>query len=190
MSTPNQVEVLLSGIGGQGIQLAAKTLALAATREGMEVMLSASYGAEIRGGHSDATVCMAPTSLRALPIAPSASHALVMHDMSWSSVSDRLRQGGIAVVNSSLAPHAHFDRGTVVPVAADDLAASLDPPGNPSFFLLGAFAGFTGLVGHDALHEAMVSLVPRHRRTLLPANTVSLRAGYEAGRSLDVRSGS
>jgi len=42
-------EIYLSGVGGQGIQLAAKTLALAAMRGRRQVMLNAFYGFEMRG---------------------------------------------------------------------------------------------------------------------------------------------
>ena len=39
-----QVEVVLTGIGGQGVQLCAKTLAMAATAEGRQALLSAVIG--------------------------------------------------------------------------------------------------------------------------------------------------
>jgi hypothetical protein len=43
-------EILFTGIGGQGIQLAAQVLARAALAEGREVMLFGSYGGTMRGG--------------------------------------------------------------------------------------------------------------------------------------------
>ena len=54
-------EVLLTGIGGQGVQLAAKVLALAATQEGREVMWLGTYGGSMRGGNTDATICPSAT---------------------------------------------------------------------------------------------------------------------------------
>ena len=50
-------EVLFTGIGGQGVQLAAKVLALAATRDDREVMSLGTYGGTMRGGKTDATGC-------------------------------------------------------------------------------------------------------------------------------------
>src|SRR3954468_6266339 len=92
----------MTGIGGQGIQLCAKVLALAATNEGRHAMLSAHYGGEMRGGETEASVTVGDTTLRALPILPSTWSAFVMHPNHWPSVRDRLRPGGVAVVNSSI----------------------------------------------------------------------------------------
>src|SRR4051812_30733915 len=47
-------EVIATGIGGQGIQLAAEVLARAATAEGREVLMFGSYGGMMRGGNTDA----------------------------------------------------------------------------------------------------------------------------------------
>ena len=51
-------DLLLTGIGGQGIQLCAKTLALAGTAEGLDAMLTAHYGGQMRGGMTEATVVL------------------------------------------------------------------------------------------------------------------------------------
>ena len=45
-------EVIITGIGGQGIQLMAKVLAQAANRAGKQVMLFGIYGGMMRGGSS------------------------------------------------------------------------------------------------------------------------------------------
>ncbi|GAA0907585.1 hypothetical protein GCM10009558_096240 [Virgisporangium aurantiacum] len=72
-------EVIVTGIGGQGIQLLAKTLALAATRAGLHAMLSADYGGEMRGGPSKASVVVGDGPLHALPVLASAWSAIVAH---------------------------------------------------------------------------------------------------------------
>jgi 2-oxoglutarate ferredoxin oxidoreductase subunit gamma len=185
MSGTNQLEILMSGVGGQGIQLMAKTLALAATNTGKQVMMSASFGAEIRGGHSDASVCIADSGLDALPILPSASHAIVMHRMSWDGVSGRVREGGLVLVNSNaLGDDVRLERRRVIPLAADDLAARLGAPGSASFVTLAAFAAVLELVTATELQEAMRKLVPPYRSNLISANEAALEAGFAAGRAL------
>jgi acyl-CoA synthetase (AMP-forming)/AMP-acid ligase II len=49
-------DVILTGIGGQGIQLCAKVLALAAAADDHHVMLSSYFAGEMRGGRTEATV--------------------------------------------------------------------------------------------------------------------------------------
>ena len=52
-------ELLITGIGGQGVQLAAQVVARAATLEGREVMFFGVYGGMMRGGNTDSTVVVA-----------------------------------------------------------------------------------------------------------------------------------
>ena len=52
-------ELVMTGIGGQGIQLAAQVLARAALSEGRQVQLFGSYGGMMRGGNTEATVVVA-----------------------------------------------------------------------------------------------------------------------------------
>jgi 2-oxoglutarate ferredoxin oxidoreductase subunit gamma len=176
-----QTEVIMTGIGGQGIQLCAKVLALAATNEGRQAMLSAHYGGEMRGGETEASVTVGDTALRALPILPSTWSAFVMHPNHWPSVRDRLRPGGIAVVNSSImGTEVAVHGGAVFDVEADAIAASVSAPMGAGFVLLGAYCAITGLVGLESLVAAMKQLVPPYRTQHLAANEASLRAGAEA----------
>src|SRR5579862_9352338 len=98
-----QREVLLTGIGGQGVQLAAKTLAMAATGEGRQVLMSSHYGGEMRGGQTEASVVVADGDLQSVPILESAWSAYVMHPRYWPGVAGRLRRDGVAVYNASVA---------------------------------------------------------------------------------------
>src|ERR1700730_5328474 len=141
----------MTGIGGQGIQLCAKVLALAATNEGRHAMLSAHYGGEMRGGETEATVVVGDSTLRALPILPSTWSAFVMHPNHWPSVRDRLRPGGVAVFNSSIMEVEVDVDGQVFGVAADAIAASVPAPMGAGFVLLGAYTAITGLVGLTSL---------------------------------------
>jgi 2-oxoglutarate ferredoxin oxidoreductase subunit gamma len=176
-----QTEVIMTGIGGQGIQLCAKVLALAATNEGRHAMLSAHYGGEMRGGETEASVVVGDGALRALPILPSTWSAFVMHPNHWPSVRDRLRPGGVAVVNSTImGDHTEVAGGQVFDIPADAIAASVAAPMGAGFVLLGAYSAITGLVGLESLVAAMKQLVPPYRTQHIAANEASLRAGVDA----------
>jgi 2-oxoglutarate ferredoxin oxidoreductase subunit gamma len=180
-----QTEVIMTGIGGQGIQLCAKVLALAATNEGRYAMLSAHYGGEMRGGQTEASVVVGDAPLRSLPILPSAWSAFVMHPHYWPPVRDRLRPDGVVVVNSSITGSTMEGMDArVFPVAADDIAASVSAPMGAGFVLLGAYSTVTGLVGLTSLVEAMTQLVPPYRTQHISANRASLEAGAAAAPAL------
>ena len=72
-----------TGIGGQGVQLAAQVVARAAVLDGREVMLFGSYGGMMRGGNTDATVVVADGPVLAPPVPP-AGGRIVMHHDYWS----------------------------------------------------------------------------------------------------------
>ena len=58
VATPGSAEreLLLTGIGGQGVQLAAQFVARAAVYDRREVMLFGSYGGMMRGGDRKSVV--------------------------------------------------------------------------------------------------------------------------------------
>ncbi|HEY8547417.1 MAG TPA: 2-oxoacid:acceptor oxidoreductase family protein [Acidimicrobiales bacterium] len=179
-----QTEVMLTGIGGQGIQLCAKTLAIGATDEGRQAMLSAHYGGEMRGGQTEASVVVGDGPLRALPILPSTWSAFVMHPNHWAPVRAKLRPGGVVVANATLLGEDDLGLGsgdaTTFLVPAGDIAAGLGAPMSAGLVLLGAYAAVTGLVGLDALTAAMTRLVPPYRSQHIATNEAALRAGHDA----------
>ena len=72
-------ELLLTGIGGQGVQLAAQVLARAAIAEGRSVQMFGSYGGMMRGGNTEATVVIADGAIEAPPTVADAWSAIFMH---------------------------------------------------------------------------------------------------------------
>lgn len=174
-------EVLISGIGGQGIQLIGKTLAQAATDAGLHAMLASDYGGEMRGGASKSTVVVGDAPLRALPILPSAGAAIVMHDKFGGPVPERLRPGGLLMLNSSIAdPGEAGGSHRLVALPVTDMAAELGAPQSAGLIMLGAFGRITGIASHEGLVAAMTSLLPPYRRQHAESNARALAAGAEA----------
>jgi 2-oxoglutarate ferredoxin oxidoreductase subunit gamma len=168
-------ELIVTGVGGQGIQLLAKTLALAATREGRHAMLSADYGGEMRGGPSKASVVVGDGPLRALPVLPSAWSAIVAHHRFSEPALARVRPGGPVVINAPLVDPAGLGDFEVHAVDAASLA-----PQAIGFVLLGAYNAITGLVRPESLVTAMEELLPPYRKQHAPANARALAAGADA----------
>jgi len=172
---------MLTGVGGQGVQLAAQVLARAAASEGRQVMLFGVYGGMMRGGNTDSSVVVADGPIQAPPLLSRTWGALLMHHKFWEPMAFRIRDGGIVLVNSSLFEGAlQRERYQVVDVPATDIAADLGAPMTASMVLAGAFVGATRLVEMDSLMAAMSDSLPPYRRQHLEANTAALRGGYEA----------
>ena len=174
-------EILLTGIGGQGVQLAARILALAATREGREVMSLGTYGGTMRGGNTDSTVVVADGPISAPPIVSSGWSAIVVHPQFFPPLRQKLRSGGVVVYDTSLCP-GDFDTGTASGHGVDATALSKQAEAGRagSIVLLGAYCALTGLVGLDALRAGMEEAVPPYRRDRLEANQRALELGFAA----------
>lgn len=178
-------EVLLTGIGGQGIQLASTALATAAIDEGREVMVFGSYGASMRGANSDATVVVGDERIAAPPTVSTAWSALVMHHGYWPGVRDRLRSGGLVLVDTSVfRGEIGRDDLVVVGLDASTMAIELGAPQTCGMVALGAFAAASGLVGLESLIAAVPRLLPPYRAQHAAVNERALRAGHEAAPAL------
>jgi 2-oxoglutarate ferredoxin oxidoreductase subunit gamma len=162
--------------------LAAKTLAMAATSEGRQVMMSSHYGGEMRGGQTEASVVVSDGRLRSVPILESAGAAYVMHHRYWPGVRSRLRPGAPVVYNSSVVADLTDVEGPAFAVAAGEIAAGeLGAPMAAGFVLLGALAVVTATAGVESLVSAMKDLVPPYRTEHVAKNESAIRAGAEAG---------
>jgi 2-oxoglutarate ferredoxin oxidoreductase subunit gamma len=176
-----QREVLFTGVGGQGVQIVSKALAMAALAEGRNVLLLPSYGGGMRGGMTNAGLTVSDGALHALPVITSAWSAFVMDPAYWETVRPNLADGAITVVNSSVF-HLSVDvpGARVYAVPAMDMAVQLGSPMSAGFVMLGAFACITGLVRVDSAVDAMRQLVPAYRSQHVAANEQAIRAGADS----------
>jgi len=173
-----QRAVLLTGIGGQGVQLAAEMLARAAVSEGRDVQLFGGYGGMMRGGNTDATVVIADGRVEAPPTVQSAWAAVIMHPQYAAPTIGKIADGGVALVNSTVW-HGRIegDHLEVVTVAAGDLAVDLGNVLAASMVMIGALSTVTRLVRLPSLVEAAQVSVPQYRRQHIELNERALRLG-------------
>ena len=172
-------EVLITGIGGQGIQLAAQVLARAATLEGRSVMYLGLYGGMMRGGNTDSTVVVGDGPIESPPVVSKAWSAIAMHDEFWAPVEAKLRPDGLVLVNDATFTTDITAPVTVIQVPATNVAAELGNPMGGAMVMLGAYCATTGMVGLDALIEGMRESIPPYRTQHIEANKKALRAGWD-----------
>jgi 2-oxoglutarate ferredoxin oxidoreductase subunit gamma len=173
-------ELVLTGIGGQGVQLAAQVIARAATLEGRHVMLFGVYGGAMRGMNTDATVVVGDEPLRAPPLVSRTWSAVAMHDKFWAPVAGKVRPGGLILVNDTTFEVPLDDREfRVVRFPASEIADELGSSMAAAMVMTGAYVGLTGLVGLDATVAGMREAVPPYRTQHVDANEAAIRAGYK-----------
>jgi Pyruvate/2-oxoacid:ferredoxin oxidoreductase gamma subunit len=178
-------ELVMTGIGGQGIQLATQLLARAAIAEGREVQLFGSYGGMMRGGNTEATIVIADGPIEAPPTVGQTWSAILMHHEYVGPTLQRIRPGSVILVNTTVFDArgaAALDRThcTVIDVPASDLAVDVGSVMTASMVMLGSYAAVTEIVALDALEEAVAAALPSYRAQHVALNIAALRAGHAA----------
>jgi 2-oxoglutarate ferredoxin oxidoreductase subunit gamma len=173
-------ELLLTGMGGQGVQLAARVIAAAAIAEGRNVQLFGSYGGMMRGGNTDATIVVSDGPVEAPPTVGHAWSAIVMHDQFAAPIYAKLVDRSLVVVNSDVcSSRPDPARTTVVEVHANEIADAIGNRVAASMVLVGAYAAATGFVGLETLTEAIAESLPSYRQKTVDVNVAAVRAGFE-----------
>ncbi|MGZ4803385.1 MAG: 2-oxoacid:acceptor oxidoreductase family protein [Acidimicrobiia bacterium] len=182
MSTTNETTCLMTGIGGQGVQLCAQVLARGAVLEHKHVMLFGVYAGAMRGMNTDATLVVGDGPLQSPPLLSHTDTAIGMHDKFFPPIARKLRDGALVVVNdATFETPLDTDPYRVVRVAATDRAAELHHALGGSMVMAGAYAALSGIVGIDALIEGMRESIPSYRTQHIEMNETTLRVGYELG---------
>jgi Pyruvate/2-oxoacid:ferredoxin oxidoreductase gamma subunit len=175
-------ELLVTGIGGQGVQLAAQVLARGATLEGSYVMLFGVYAGAMRGMNTDATVVIGDSPLLSPPLISHTWSAIGMHDKFWAPVARKLRDDALVLVNdATFETEIDESRFRVVRVPATDLADGLGNPLGGSMVMAGAYAAISALVGLEAVLEGMRASIPSYRQQHIAANETAIRTGHSWG---------
>lgn len=171
-------ELVATGIGGQGIQLATQVLARAAAREGRRATMFGIYGGEMRGGRTETMLVVGDGAIAAPPIVSTAWSAVAMHHDHWGLVAPKVVPGGVVVVNDGVF-EGDLGRDDVdaVRLPLTHTAVELGNPVLVSMVLVGAYVALTGVVTLESAVAAMTESVPPYRRQFVPANEAALHAG-------------
>jgi 2-oxoacid:acceptor oxidoreductase gamma subunit (pyruvate/2-ketoisovalerate family) len=172
-------ELVLTGIGGQGVQLAAQVLARAAIAEGRSAQMFGSYGGMMRGGNTEATLVIADGAIGAPPTVAETWSAIFMHHDFSEPTRAKLRPASLVLVNTTVFEGSFGDEYEVVEVPATDLAVDLGNIMTASMIMLGAYAAVTGMVTLDSLDAAVTESLPSYRTQHVARNTTAIRAGFE-----------
>lgn len=171
---------ILTGIGGQGIQLAGQVMARAALSDGLHAQLFQNYAGLMRGGQTEASVVFDRSAVRAPSVLGSTWSAIVMHHEYWDQVRARIEPGGVVILNTSVVPAAlaaGLD-ATVVEVPATDLAVDLGDILLASMVLLGVHSAVTSMLSVESLEEGLQAALPAYRAERAVAGFAAIEHGH------------
>jgi 2-oxoglutarate ferredoxin oxidoreductase subunit gamma len=183
---PVHHEVVIAGFGGQGVVLAGRLLATAALNEEREVVWAPSYGPEMRGGAVHCTVIISSQRIGS-PEVSLADCLLIMDRASLPLFAQRVKPGGLFVLNSSLIPERPSENECrVLMIPANVAAEELGNLRVANVIMLGALLSQRPVVQAASLEEAIreegLQLLGDRAEALIAVNLRALRRGMELGR--------
>jgi 2-oxoglutarate ferredoxin oxidoreductase subunit gamma len=173
------VKTLFAGFGGQGVLMMGQILAQAAMNAGYYVTYLPAYGAEVRGGTANCTVCVSDEEI-ASPIASELDNLLVLNAPSLSSFQNRIAAGGSLFMNSSIIEAEPSRKGIrTFKIPSSEIAEQLGNTRAANTVMLGAFMKVTGLVEPDTFLSSMAEVMGSKKQSIVEINRKAFTAGYE-----------
>ena len=170
-------ELLLSGIGGQGVITLGESLCDAAIKAGFRVTFVPFYGQEKRGGR---TMCNITISDQVeSPIISEANIMLIFDERSLHDYQELMDPNGTLILNSSMVdiePSCQY--GQLKKVPFNELAQELGNPKTANIVALGYLAKLLPMIPYELVAQQVERSFARKPK-LIPINLEALKKGYE-----------
>ena len=174
-----QLEIRVSGFGGQGIILAGFIIGKAASIfDGKEATMSQAYGPEARGSACSSQVIISDAAIH-FPYVTESAILVAMSQEAHDKFVDEVKPGGMVLIDETLVKIGTFPEGTLVyKIPATQIAEDLGRKIVANIVMLGFFAACTGVVGREAMRNAVADSVPS---AAIDLNMDAFDKGYEHG---------
>lgn len=178
MNTKHQ-ELIIAGMGGQGVMSVGQLLAHATVTEGLNVVWFPAYGPETRGGTADCTVIISADEIGS-PVTSSPDTLIALNQLMLDKFAPAVKREGVIFVNSSLAqPPDYRSDCKIIAIPANDIAAELGSSKAANMVLLGAYVHLLKPVSLGAIKAAMTEVLPERNHKFIPINNAALEKGAE-----------
>lgn len=192
-------DIILSGVGGQGILSIATVIGRAALSEGLQLKQAEVHGMSQRGGDVQSHLRISSSEIRSDLIPRGGADLIVslepmesLRYLEWLSVDGWVVTNTVPVVNipnypdrtaleAELASLPH-----VVRLDADALAREASSPRSANMALLGAAAPLLD-IEPAKLEEGIRAIFARKGEAVVEANLAAFRAGYETAKKQAAR---
>lgn len=192
-------DIILSGVGGQGILSIATVIGRAALAEGLQIKQAEVHGMSQRGGDVQSHLRISSSEIRSDLIPRGAADLIIslepmesLRYLPWLAAEGWVVTNTVPVVNIPNYPDEAALQAElkalpqVVMLDADALAREAGSPRSANMALLGAAAP---LLGIDAgrLEAGIRDIFARKGEAVVEANLAAFRAGYETARKQTAR---
>jgi 2-oxoglutarate ferredoxin oxidoreductase subunit gamma len=173
----SRTEILVGGVGGQGVVLSGILLGTAATLfAGLKAVQTQSYSSELRGGSARAEVIISDKPVTD-PQVRKPDILIALAEEALPRYLGKIKPKGLLVIDSDLVKGAIPGDYEILSIPATSIADK--EMGNiivANLIILGALMKRTGLLPIDAMEKAIEVSVPKKAKTL---NLNAFRRGLE-----------
>jgi 2-oxoacid:acceptor oxidoreductase gamma subunit (pyruvate/2-ketoisovalerate family) len=172
------LRVLLAGSGGQGVLTIGNVLGNASMLDDYHVTYLPSYGAAMRGGTANCTLCISDEEI-ASPVASAPDVLLAMNQPSLISFISRLEPGGQLLYNADLVDIVP-ERGDIemYAVPANRIAREMENERSANMVMLGALIKMTTIIKVETINKS-IEMRMGSKKKLAESSVNALKAGYE-----------
>ena len=178
-----ELEIRLSGSGGQGILLIGRILTEALTLENLNVAQSQSYEPTSRGGLSRADLVASQHQVD-YPLATSLDYLLVLHKIAAGPSDELLKSSSLVVIDSPLGEHYSAANGRSVVLPISETARSLGDIHSTNMVALGALLALGKICEQESIFKAIKQAAPAK---LIDSATTAVREGYKIAACLPMQ---
>lgn len=176
----NRYEVLMAGIGGKGVLTAGKFLLEGGATQYRNVVYFPSYSTDMRGAPSECTVILSDSPIGS-PVLQSADAILIFDESQLAAFENRLRSGGLVVIDSSVKQGAVTRTDVrVLEVPAMSMANAVGDVRSGNLVLLGAYVQATGVVPMEIIEDQVKKKFGKAGDRAVSMNIEAVRRGAEA----------
>lgn len=186
-------DIILCGVGGQGILSIATVIGEAATRNGLCLKQAEVHGMSQRGGDVQSHLRLSTDEIWS-DLIPHASADLVismepmesLRYLAWLSASGTVVTSSKPFVNIPDYPAAELLQGelaalpSVVSLDIELIARDLSSPRSANMVLLGMAAPYIGILQIEQLRDAIITVFSRKGQAVVEANLKAFDAGVAA----------
>lgn len=186
-------DIILCGVGGQGILSIATVIGEAATRNGLCLKQAEVHGMSQRGGDVQSHLRLSTDEIWS-DLIPHASADLVismepmesLRYLAWLSANGTVVTSSKPFVNIPDYPAAELLQGelaalpSVVSLDIEQIARDLSSPRSANMVLLGMAAPYIGILQVEQLRDAIITVFSRKGQTVVEANLKAFDAGVAA----------
>lgn len=186
-------DIILCGVGGQGILSIATVIGEAATRNGLCLKQAEVHGMSQRGGDVQSHLRLSTDEIWS-DLIPHASADLVismepmesLRYLAWLSANGTVVTSSKPFVNIPDYPAAELLQGelaalpSVVSLDIEQIARDLSSPRSANMVLLGMAAPYIGILQIEQLRDAIITVFSRKGQTVVEANLKAFDAGVAA----------